>query len=103
MRKLIYPSEGIYTYCKSDLSNSLSNLRSAISYTNYFSIPTDFTYRSYLYGLGSTLVKYQNEAGSIDSVLSTTDNDYESLSERLSFEANKLTSTKVKDRERMIK
>ena len=103
MMKLVYPEEGIYTYCKADSNTSYNSLKNAVSYTNNFEIPSDFTYNSYLYNLGSTLYKYQNEISSLDAVLNTIDSDYESLAERLSTEANKLSVTKIKTRDRMIK
>lgn len=101
MSKLVYPSDGIYKYCKNNIEACSSNLSNAISDCS-FDIPSDFTYKSYLSELASVLSEYQKEINSINLKLQKSNNRFETLESDLINNTQKMVTAKIKERDRMI-
>lgn len=101
MSKLVYPKDGIYNYCKSNLDSTTSSLSRAISNCN-LDVPYGFVYKRYLNQLYDNLYKYYREINAINSKIKQIDNNYNALESDLVNEANKLVSEKIKKRDRMI-
>lgn len=101
MTKLYYPAEGIRPSCRGKVNSCARDLFSATSYCN-FNIPSDFPHKHYLQNLSTTLNGYRNAIKKIDSRLNRFDNNYSRLSENLSSNASKLTTSKINQRDRMI-
>lgn len=101
MSKLLYPNDGIYTYCKVHIESCANHLSQAISSCN-FNIPEDFVYRNYLNNLDNVARDYYREISSINSRMLKTNNNFKTLSSDLKTNAKKMTTGKIKDRDRMI-
>lgn len=101
MSKIIYPSDGIYHYCRNHIDACTSNLIKSKSACN-FDIPTNFKYRNYLINLAGLLSNYQRKLDDIDSTLQRIDKRYEDLSLDLTQGAKNIETPKIIERDRMI-
>ena len=101
MSKLLYPSDGIYKYCKDYAESCASNLSKAIADCN-LDVPSKFTFKSYLDGLDNTLETYYTEINSINSKLEMINSNYQTLSSDLKEGTQRMVTGKIKERERMI-
>lgn len=101
MTKLVYPTNGIYKKCQSELKSCANNLSRAVSNCS-LNIPSDFNYKNYLRNLDNTLSKYYNEIVSIDADLKKSDTNYENLESYLIDNIKGTTVVEIKERDRMI-
>lgn len=101
MTKLIYPVNGIYPNCRDDIQGCAKKLSKAVANCNFI-IPADFSYKNYLRGLDDKLNRCLAEINSIGVKLKHTDASFSSLSDTLTANAGKITSTKITKRDRMI-
>lgn len=101
MSKIVYPSEGILSYCRQHIDGGFSNLRAALSYCN-FDVPSDFSLRNYLNNLENVVGDYNQELSDINFKIQNTHNNYVSLDSDMETSVKKMTNIKIKDRDRMI-
>ena len=101
MSKLIYFNDGIYGYCKDYLINCENKLQNAISKSS-FDVPNDFCYKSYINELDSLLISYREKIKYLNKKIFDIDENYNALSLSLVSNVNKMTISKIKDRDRMI-
>lgn len=101
MSKVNYPSEGINIISRDLIDKSKAYLSGNINVP--FDVPSDFEYRSYILKLNAKSLNFYKELVSIGNVIYDTDRRFANLSEDLSSETNKLVSSKINARGRMIK
>lgn len=101
MSKLIYPSDGIYKYCRNYIDACSNNLSNAVNNCN-LDVPSGFSYKNYLSSLSSELNDFYREINSIDSKLQKSNNNYDNLASDLSLTTKRMSILKIKDRDRMI-
>ncbi len=101
MTKLNYPNDGVYKYCR-QYSNSCANNLSRAMNSCSFDIPSDFTYRNYLYNLSGTFRQYYNQINNINERIQKSNDNIKILSSDLLNSVNKMTGIKIKERDRMI-
>ncbi len=101
MTKLVFPSNGIYPICKNSIQGCARDLFNAIENCNY-TIPSGFPHENYLRGLSGELNGYRTEVKNIGAKLKRTDRNFDNLSDNLTTNASKITTTKITKRDRMI-
>lgn len=101
MSKLVYPRDGIYNCCKSNLTLITEDLSNSINICN-LDVPYDFIYKNYLDNLYDNLYKLYREINAISSKIEQIDNNYKILDSDMVSEINKLASDGIKKRDRMI-
>lgn len=101
MTKLSYPTTGIYNYYSSNIENCTRYLAQALS-NSVFNIPSEFVYKQRLSNLDNVISGYCKEIGEIGTKLKYSNDNFESLSDDLVNAVEKMTISKVKERERMI-
>ncbi len=101
MTKIVYPSEGVKNVIKSNIESTSSSLSSAINNT-YYDVPSDFGYYDYLKDLNSTLTNYKKESQRIIDIAASIDTKYTELDRDLKVDSQKLPTSKMAQRDRMI-
>lgn len=103
MSKLVYPKNGIYSYCRVPIENVRNNILHALNSSD-LDVPYDFCYSNYLNSLESTIRNYLNEIDIINSKLKNVNNSFNDLEDALVNDVIKNLSNdvKIKDRDRMI-
>ena len=101
MSKLCYSSDGIYKYCSDYIRSCSNDVSSALSFS-VFSIPESFSYKKYLDDLNYIIGEYYSEINNIGSKIKEIDGNFDDLSLVLEDEVSKMSSIKIKDRDRMI-
>lgn len=101
MTKIVYPSEGVKNIIKSNIESTSNSLSSAINNT-YYNVPSDFGYYNYLKDLNSTLTNYKKEAQKIMDIAASIDTKYNDLDTDLKSDSQKLPTSKMSQRDRMI-
>lgn len=101
MTKLVYPVEGIYNSSASLIDSCAKKIWTA-SVGCDFDIPSDFSHRGYLQGLGSLLSGYVSKTRTIESKIQKSNNYYEKLENDLHLDVKNMEVMKLEYRDRMI-
>ena len=101
MTKLKYPSNGIYSVVNVESNDCLTHLNNALANTDY-SVPNNFSYKSYMKELKSTLKDFSKEMNKIITKLSNTTTTFEETELDMIAKAKTIKGYKVIERDRMI-
>lgn len=99
--KLRYPEDGLVSICRGDIEDAGNHLSGASSDTA-FDIPSGFSQRDYLYGLGGKIRGFRDRLNGIGSKIQDTDRNLQEMEKELKLNAGNLTVSKVQKRDRMI-
>ena len=93
MTKLTYPKNGILNIISTELSDCKNNLNNASSNTDY-SVPSDFSYYSFMDNLKTTLSEYSKEMSTIIRKITETNKVFEELELEMTSESKTISDYK---------
>lgn len=102
MTRINYVENGIYTLCTDDVESISKNLKSALDSASSFSCPSWFSQRSYVMSFDNKVKDFIDEFDECDDNLKYADREYEDVTETMTQDVKALTTTVLKERERMI-
>lgn len=101
MTKLLYNEEKINSQIKSNIGSCITSLQNAIN-SSSFSIPSDFSYRSYLQGISSELLSNKTKIENCETWLNNATNSVDTTFESLEKSANNLDDFEIVERKNSV-
>lgn len=105
MTKLVYPSKGVYPQCEKNFLSYHEDLSEAAKLCNFDdnNVPNDFPAKKYLTSLKGYLIKVGSACVDVMREVKGADAAFQSFSDEALADAAKITVTKVKKNDRLVR
>lgn len=102
MSKIYINSEELKYGCVIPLKDTINDLNKVVDYFDYFDIPSTFSKKGELRNIKGNLKSIKNKLKSVEHWIVNSNNDYNSLLEKLNDKNSKLSTYSIKNRDNIV-